>query len=655
MARSLPIEISRFQNSDEIMGDLATSARLDNLNDAAQAYAGCAPVIVKALVERCSTSEGATRMLNSAHALTWAERHNPAEIFKNDDPLVGEDVADQIFDEALPSVVTAVATSSGMKETSAGSLIEIASAVTLACLAGEPDRELDFESFMGSVNRAGQAFGVDTSLSTTAVQHADEIKAKTSAIKVEAESAAAAATAASAGAAGAIARGSNAEEEEPKKKKGLLLPLVGAGALCAAGAIGYLALSGGSSDATPDEVAFEATTTTAEVTTTLEVVTTVQEVVEETTTTAAAVAEGDILTLSVPMDNKSGVSESTGTLTFDFNTESGEVCYAIEAVEIEGPFRSHIHFGPEGEDGGIVVDLDPRVDGDTGCVDNALIDTNAILNDLDGHYAELHDVSEEWTIRGQLSEAPESDAVIAAVAARAAEADSGDEVAADDAETTTTVAGEADDAPTTTAAESTETTTADEPEEEPSTGEGSESAVDDLVFDLDSDGANILLKDGDIILQGEVPDQATADALVDSLSGVPATTDVINNLQVVDGAPAPSGRVVIADAIFFDDNSDIVKDIDADTLDAITALAQTRTDWIVTIVGHTDSLGSASNNLELSLRRATAVRDLLLAEGVPETNLRIRGSGETDPVGDNNTDEGRAQNRRIEFEFTPAG
>ena len=70
----------------------------------------------------------------------------------------------------------------------------------------------------------------------------------------------------------------------------------------------------------------------------------------------------------------------------------------------------------------------------------------------------------------------------------------------------------------------------------------------------------------------------------------------------------------------------------------------------VTIIGHTDSDGDAAQNLDLSKRRAASVRILLTTEfGIDGTRLQTDGSGETKPVGDNNTAEGKAQNRRVEF------
>jgi outer membrane protein OmpA-like peptidoglycan-associated protein len=66
------------------------------------------------------------------------------------------------------------------------------------------------------------------------------------------------------------------------------------------------------------------------------------------------------------------------------------------------------------------------------------------------------------------------------------------------------------------------------------------------------------------------------------------------------------------------------------------------------IVGHTDSTGTESYNLALSRRRAMAVSDYLVAQGVTRTRLKMDGRGELEPVASNATDEGRQQNRRVE-------
>ena len=67
------------------------------------------------------------------------------------------------------------------------------------------------------------------------------------------------------------------------------------------------------------------------------------------------------------------------------------------------------------------------------------------------------------------------------------------------------------------------------------------------------------------------------------------------------------------------------------------------------IGGHTDSQGRETMNLNLSQQRADAVLNGLLARGVLTSNLTAKGYGETVPIADNGTEEGREENRRIEF------
>jgi len=69
----------------------------------------------------------------------------------------------------------------------------------------------------------------------------------------------------------------------------------------------------------------------------------------------------------------------------------------------------------------------------------------------------------------------------------------------------------------------------------------------------------------------------------------------------------------------------------------------------VMIEGHTDSLGSESYNLELSQRRADAVRDFLIQNAVKSSQITTRGYGKTSPVASNDTAAGRQQNRRVEI------
>ena len=72
----------------------------------------------------------------------------------------------------------------------------------------------------------------------------------------------------------------------------------------------------------------------------------------------------------------------------------------------------------------------------------------------------------------------------------------------------------------------------------------------------------------------------------------------------------------------------------------------------VEVIGHTDNVGDPVVNGTLSLARAIAVRDYLMGVGIEPTRIRAYGNGDTEPVADNNTAEGRAANRRIELLIT---
>ncbi len=73
----------------------------------------------------------------------------------------------------------------------------------------------------------------------------------------------------------------------------------------------------------------------------------------------------------------------------------------------------------------------------------------------------------------------------------------------------------------------------------------------------------------------------------------------------------------------------------------------------IVIVGHTDSVGSEQYNFDLSHRRAIAVADYLVSRGVAAPRLGTEGRGELEPIAGNDTDAGRAQNRRVEVFVVP--
>lgn len=84
-------------------------------------------------------------------------------------------------------------------------------------------------------------------------------------------------------------------------------------------------------------------------------------------------------------------------------------------------------------------------------------------------------------------------------------------------------------------------------------------------------------------------------------------------------------------------------------LDGIAAGLRGQPTMETEIEGHTDHIGSNAYNLKLSRARAHSVRDYLVSQGVQASRLSAQGFGESQPVASNQTDEGRAENRRVEF------
>ncbi|WP_332671566.1 OmpA family protein [Aromatoleum sp.] len=90
-----------------------------------------------------------------------------------------------------------------------------------------------------------------------------------------------------------------------------------------------------------------------------------------------------------------------------------------------------------------------------------------------------------------------------------------------------------------------------------------------------------------------------------------------------------------------------------DTLDRIAAVLAPMTATDIQIFGHTDSMASELHNLQLSIRRAEKVAEHLRMHGVALSRLRADGKGESEPIADNRTEEGRAKNRRVEIVVRP--
>ena len=118
------------------------------------------------------------------------------------------------------------------------------------------------------------------------------------------------------------------------------------------------------------------------------------------------------------------------------------------------------------------------------------------------------------------------------------------------------------------------------------------------------------------------------------------------NLYLV---PVEVGQSISLNNIFFDFNKATLKKESFAELDRVIPLFTQFPNLKIEIAGHTDSVGSDEYNQNLSEARAASVREYLLGKGVDADRITAKGYGESQPIASNDTDEGRAQNRRVEF------
>ncbi|HXD79815.1 MAG TPA: OmpA family protein [Puia sp.] len=127
-------------------------------------------------------------------------------------------------------------------------------------------------------------------------------------------------------------------------------------------------------------------------------------------------------------------------------------------------------------------------------------------------------------------------------------------------------------------------------------------------------------------------------------------------------APPPPAPVIrkedsvainyIAHNVLFNSGSDRFQDSTSRALDELANRLAAHPEWHLTIEGHTDASGNPSHNMQLSQKRATAIRNYLLAKGIAASRLTAIGYGQTRPVADNRTTAGKAANRRVELRLS---
>ena len=117
--------------------------------------------------------------------------------------------------------------------------------------------------------------------------------------------------------------------------------------------------------------------------------------------------------------------------------------------------------------------------------------------------------------------------------------------------------------------------------------------------------------------------------------------------------PAPKPvieKVTMAAETNFDFDKAVLKPEGKARLDDLVGKLKAVNLEVIIAIGHTDSIGSKAYNQKLSVRRANAVKAYLVSKGIEANRIQTGGRGETQPIADNKTREGRAKNRRVEIE-----
>jgi outer membrane protein OmpA-like peptidoglycan-associated protein len=157
------------------------------------------------------------------------------------------------------------------------------------------------------------------------------------------------------------------------------------------------------------------------------------------------------------------------------------------------------------------------------------------------------------------------------------------------------------------------------------------------------------------------------DELLDPDDGCPNEAETRNGIEDGDGCPdeepkppaeppklveIKDDQIVIADQIHFETGKAKIGKVSFGTLDAMAKMLTDDPAITLRIEGHTDTRGKAEFNRKLSDRRAKAVMEYLIGQGIAAARLTARGFGPDRPLEDNGTAEGRAKNRRVEFHIT---
>ena len=143
---------------------------------------------------------------------------------------------------------------------------------------------------------------------------------------------------------------------------------------------------------------------------------------------------------------------------------------------------------------------------------------------------------------------------------------------------------------------------------------------------------------------------AAAPAPAPAPAAAPAPAPAAKPAPAPAPAPVAASKVTYAADAFFDFDKSVLKPEGRAKLDDLVGKVKGINLEVIIAVGHTDSVGSNAYNQRLSVRRAESVKAYLVSKGIERNRIYTEGKGESQPVADNRTSEGRAKNRRVEIE-----
>lgn len=300
-------------------------------------------------------------------------------------------------------------------------------------------------------------------------------------------------------------------------------------------------------------------------------------------------SDADRLDVTFALVGPSGASETTGVAEIVFDPVQNQICHRFEIDGTADP-SGRIGIGRSAEQAGVVVDLGRLEPGQTACTRVSSTAMEALVASEADHFVEVDDASGGQVARGQSSPSDGAAQV-----------------------------------------------------EAPAIPDG----VDPTVV-----SAGLSARPGVLTLAGAAPSQATADLLRGELAVLDGTgIEVIDQVTIDPAAAPPAGGIVVDQTDLFAVDSHDLSSEGETIVRQLAILFQRNPEWTITVSGHTDSTGDEVNNLELGLRRATEVLDILIAEGVSADRMTAEGVGAPKPIADNKTLEGRAKNRRFEIEI----